>query len=198
MKRLLLAILGGLLLTTCTHRWIAVPQDVPNYEGCDALSYDPQMLKVPRFEKSYIIIDDCAMMDRQRVSIAMYTFLQIWNEHFPNQVSGQKVDAALNSLLISFDSTEKTANAYTSDGTYGEGLPVSGLTLTPGWVWVKMAPGDRLCKSSLVHELVHVAIWSLNKSHGDPDHLGRKYPGWTLRHNLVIQETNKVLCEWGI
>ena len=198
MKRLLLVILGGLLLTTCTHRWIAVPQDVPDYEGCNVLVSDPQMLKVPGFSQAYIIVDNCATMDRQRVSIAMYTFLQIWEEHFPHQVSTHRVDEALSSLLTTFNSEKKTANAYTSEGVYGENLPVSGLTLTPGWVWVKMTPGDRLCKSSFVHELVHVAIWAINKSHGDPDHLGGKYPGWTLEHNLVIQETNKVLCEWGI
>jgi hypothetical protein len=138
-------------------------------------------------------------MDEERVSIAMHTFLKKWKEQFPHNAIGRKgVEGALNSLSTEFSGVKKTANAYTVDGTYSKDLPVSGLTLAPEWIWVRIRPGERLCQTSFVHELVHVAIWALNGTDGDPDHLGDKYPGWKLEHNIMIQEINKTLCDWGI
>ena len=54
-------------------------------------------------------------------------------------------------------------------------------------------PG-RLYDTSLVHELVHVAIYALHHGeHGDPDHEGDKYTGWTSEHTDFIKETNNIL-----
>jgi len=157
------------------------------------------MLKVPGTTSSYIIVEDCSVMDRERVSIAIQTFIKKWEEKFPTRIAdNKKVRAALDSLLSTFNSEEKFANAYTVDGMYGEKLSLGGLTLSPGWIWVKAHPGDRLCQTSFIHELIHVAIWAIKKEDGDPDHLGSKYPGWTLEHNIIIQDTKKILCAWGI
>jgi len=199
MGRLFTLILLGALLTTCTHRWIAVPRSTRSFEECKLLSNSPQMLKVPQFRMAYIIIDDCSIMDRERVSIAMHIFLDKWKEYFPYAVvDNEKVEEALNLLSAEFSDSRKTASAYRMDGTYGRNLSVSGLTLTPGWIWVKTKPGDRLCDTSFAHELIHVAIWNLKGTDGDPDHLGDKYAGWELEHNIIIQETNRMLCKWGI
>ena len=199
MGRILSLILLGTLLLTCTHQWTAIPQDVRSFEKCKSLNNGPQMQRVPGFKTAFIIIHDCSVMDVERVSIAMHVFLEKWREQFPNNIIGnERVEEAFHSLSAEFSGSEKTANAYRMDGTYGQNLSVSGLTLTPGWVWVKTRPGDRICKTSFVHELVHVAIWNLKGTDGDPDHLGDKYSGWELEHNMVAQETNKILCKWGI
>jgi hypothetical protein len=157
------------------------------------------MLRVSHLKTAVMIVHDCSDMDEERVSIAIHMFLKKWKEQFPHNIIGnKKVVEALNSLSTEFSGAKKTANAYTIDGTYGKGLTVSGLTLAPGWIWVRITPGERLCKTSFIHELVHVAIWALKGSDGDPDHLGGKYPGWKIEHNKLIQDTNNILCDWGI
>lgn len=198
MVRIFILILGTLFIA-CTHHWIAIPQNIQSFERCKSLNDGPQMLKVPRFEKVYAVIRDCSVMDRQRVAIAMHLFLDKWKEQYPyNAISNKKVEKAFNSLIIEFDERNKTANAYTIDGTYARNLPVSGLTSTPGSIWVKTHPGERICQTSFVHELAHVAIWALKGTDADPDHLGNRYTGWEIEHNIMIQETNGILCEWGI
>ena len=129
----------------------------------------------------------------------MVIFLQEWRKAFPfHALSNKKTEEALHTLLIEFSDTSKTANAYTVDGIYGQNLSISGLTLSPGWVWVKTESNERVCTTSLAHELVHVAIWALKGTDGDPDHLGQKHSGWKNVHMLIIQNTNKRLCELGI
>ena len=199
MGRLFSLILLGTLLLTCTHRWTAIPQDIRSFERCKPLNNGPQMQGVPGFKTAFIIVHDCAVMDVERVSIAMHVFLEKWREQFPNNIIGnERIEEAFHSLSAEFSNSNKTANAYRMDGTYGSNLPVSGLTLTPGWIWVKARAGDRICKTSFAHELVHIAIWNLKGTDGDPDHLGGKYSGWELKHNIVAQEVNKILCKWGI
>ena len=199
MGRVFVIVFLGMFLVTCTHRWMAIPQNTKQYENCKSFSTGAQMLKVPQFEKSYIIIHDCSMMDRERVSIAMRIFLQNWESAFPySAVSNKKVKDSLNDLLTEFSNVKKTANAYTVAGEYGRNLPISGLTLSPGWIWVKTDLDQRLCETSFIHELIHVAIWSMKGTDGDPDHLGKKHRGWNNEHMLIIQNTNAQLCELGI
>ena len=163
------------------------------------MSNSPQMQEIPGFKQAFMIIHDCSVMDPERVSIGMHVFLEKWREQFPNNADvNEKVEEAFHSLFAEFDGSKKKVNAYDMNGKYGQGLSISGVTLTPGWIWVKTKPGDRLCRTSFAHELIHVAIWNLKGTDGDPDHLGGRYSGWELEHNIIIQETNKVLCRWGI
>lgn len=129
----------------------------------------------------------------------MTIFLQEWRKAFPLHVlDNKKVEEALQTLIIEFSDVEKTANAYTADGVYGRNMAISGLTLSPGWAWVKIEPSERVCTTSFAHELVHIAIWAMKGTDGDPDHLGKKHTGWKNVHMLIIQNTNKRLCELGI
>jgi len=45
---------------------------------------------------------------------------------------------------------------------------------------------------------VHIAIWSIKKTDGDPDHAGHKYWGWQVKHSILIQDVNQSLCELGL
>lgn len=184
-------------LTTCAHRWVAYPQNIPGYEKCDVWQNDIQMLKIPGFELSYIIVKDCWSVPRQKVSIALTIFLDEWQKRH-SAVSYKEVEAQVNQLLIEFNDDTKLVNAYKHDGTYIKNAHANGLAITSGIIWVKIEHGDLLCESSLVHELVHIGIWANKKTDGDPDHLGTKWLGWNKTKELVLQETNKRLCELGI
>lgn len=196
--RNLFLLLFALPLMTCTHSWKGIPEGVPHYMMCQESNEGPHMLKVPGFKKSFIIVERCNEVDRERVSVAFKVFIAEWERVTKNTHSTSVVKESINKLVVKFSSEKKTANAYTIDGTYGKSFSLSGLTLSPGWVWVKILPGQRLCNTSLAHELVHVALWNLSGKHGDPDHLGKAFKGWEVYHGLIIQETNTLLCELGI
>ena len=73
-KIFLILILFAPILTTCSHRWIAHPQNIKDYEKCRVSGTGPQMLKVPGYDRSYIMVYNCNVMDRQRVSIGITIF----------------------------------------------------------------------------------------------------------------------------
>ena len=50
-----------------------------------------------------------------------------------------------------------------------------------------------MSESALIHELVHLAIRAQQGEHGDPDHEGPKYRGWTKAHSRMIIETRQML-----
>ena len=199
-SKLILAITWSLLslgLITCTHRWVAYPQNVPEYEKCDIMQNGIQMLKVPGYDMSYIIVPDCYTARRQKVSIALTVFLEEWRKQQPTH-SYEKVRANSNQLLIEFNDNTRRVNAYDHSGNFVKNRSASGLAITQSIIWVRLRPGDLLCKSSLVHELVHTAIWANKIIDGDPDHLGRKYTGWGWVEESIMSSTNKRLCELGI
>ena len=186
------------LLTTCTHRWTAYPQNIKNYEKCQSFEAGPQMLKVPGYDKSYIMVHNCNAMDRQRVSIGITIFLEEWSKVYGRSARQSVITNTMNNVLVEFSNAYKTVNGYSVDGTYIENVSVRGLANGPTLAWVKAESGDLLCKTSFVHELMHLAIWAVKGTDGDPDHLGPKYYGWTNDSMIIIQNTNQRLCDLGI
>ena len=155
------------------------------------------MIKIPGYELAYMLIDNCSIVRREKVSIAMTIFLEEWNKTYPHRPSGD-VRKSIGELMAGFDSQTKRVNAYAEDGTYVSNARVNGLTISPTVIWVKMEEGDLLCETSFIHELMHVSIWAIKKTDGDPDHLGHLYSGWDAKKSMIIQEANKRLCELGI
>ena len=195
MGRLFLLAVLFTCLNSCSTKWVAYPELKNSIEECDPFK-SLQMLKIPHFERSYIIVLDCQTTDRERVSIAMTFFLEEWRKFFP--LSVHEAEFALNDVVIEFNDAEKTTNGFDINGTYIHGASVTGLTYTKGMAWVRAAPGDRLCQTSLVHELVHIVLWKNSDDNGDPDHEGEKYSGWSYRHTGLIDAVNRRLCELGI
>jgi len=126
----------------------------------------------------------------------MSFFLEEWRKNFPGSVD--IAETALNDIVIEFDDTEKRTSGYTNDGEYIRNAVVSGLTYTRGMAWVKTSPGDRICQTSFIHELVHLVLWYKSDIHGDPDHEGDAYDGWSYRHTGIIDSVNRRLCELGV
>ena len=131
------------------------------------------------------------------MALAIQTFHSQWVLYFgdPNDV----VRSALNKLMIDISpEVKKAVNGYSLNGIRLRWGRLRGLTLSPGWIWVYDEIGTNLCESSLVHELVHVAIWTIKGTDADPDHEGFLYKGWTPRHSEFIDSVNSLLCRLEI
>ena len=54
---------------------------------------------------------------------------------------------------------------------------------------------SQIWSSALIHELVHIIIWKQNNVHGDPDHEGKEFSGWTKKHTQLIKKVNLILLD---
>ncbi len=152
------------------------------------------MIEIPGFDNAWQLVHECFMHPAEKTSIAMHVFLKEWEDAFG---TSRLVRDNLNTILVEYSRQEKGGGGYSVDGSYIRRATYSGLTITKGTVWVKIKD-ERLCDSSLVHELAHASIWALKGTDGDPDHLGGKYHGWTVKVSMVIQTANEKLCRLGI
>ena len=186
-----------LSLTGCVaHSWKATPKDVPSFRRCDPIKKFPQMIEIPGFDSTWQIVSDCELYPGEQVAVALSIFYLEWMERFG---SSSSVRENMHSLFIEFSSAPRTGSAYSIDGQYINNATFSGLTLTQSNLWVLVEnPNERICETSLVHELVHSSIWAIKDTDGDPDHMGSKYRGWSVRHSLMVQEVNELLCRLGI
>ena len=110
MVRLFFIVLLLPLLTTCNYRWVAYPQHVKEFEKCQKLSSRPQLLKVPGLEKSYIMVHNCGVMDRQRVSIGVTIFLEEWSRIYRSDIQYRAVEKTMNNILS--DKSRSSKNNY--------------------------------------------------------------------------------------
>lgn len=155
------------------------------------------MIRLPLFRNAWQIVESCGLHDRERTAIVMALFYQNYQEKFSDPMG--VISSALDKLMVEWSSKEKTIRSgYSINGKkFSKDTRISGLTRTPTWVWVHTEYGERICQTSLVHELVHVALWATHGT-GDPDHLGNKYQAWTIDHSAFIQEMNEPLCILGL
>ena len=201
MRRIPILLMGLLFLSCFGPSWVARPLPETDYMRCDPFKEMPQMVKVPGYPSVWQVVNSCDEYPREKTAIALQIFRQTWKTVIGTTT---EVDAVYNDLLISWqgDSSE-TYSGFGHDGIYYTNISLKGVTLSESYVIIFQSLGGpdrhtRVCESALVHELVHAVLWKINGEHGDPDHLGSKYPGWTVDHSMVIQETNKHLCVLGI
>ena len=194
-----------LSLIGCMHTWTAEPRlnKDKHPEHCNSLASFPQMLTLPGLKNSAQILHNCSGFSRERTTIAIIIFYQYWTQAFKDP--GAQINNALNNLLIEWRLTKKPFSGYSI-----EGYPIifgnaSGMTLTPTILWSYKGQHKRICETSLVHELTHIAIWNsvrnpsvLRPQQCDPDHEGKKFEGWTSHHTQFIKNLNNFLCELGI
>ena len=195
-------LLISLMFLSCLGpSWVARPVPEKDYYRCDPFKEMPQMITVPGYPSVWQVVHSCQEYPREKTAIALKIFRFYWESIIGNPAS---VDAIYEDLLISWQrNSSEGYSGFGVDGIYYENVSLKGVTLSPETVMIfnpDHGPDrhDRICESALVHELVHAVIWKANGVHGDPDHLGQKYDGWTVDHMLVIQETNNHLCILGI
>ena len=191
------AMMATCLILACTKSWYAVPDPyaVEEYEHCKTFAESPQLIFIPGFGKASILVDDCDRYRREKVAIAMQTFESSWHGHFGRNPEMTKI---LRELVIVFNQDVKRVRvAFDTNGQAIDSPTLSGETIGKSMIWVQ-SESQRICDTSFVHELVHISLWAVGYDRGDPDHLGNSYPGWTTKHELLIQEVNQTLCVLGI
>jgi hypothetical protein len=156
-----------------------------------------KMNRVPGYKSTYQQTDDCDYFYPSHTSLAIHVFYVEWVNKFGD--NDAIILSALNELVVEYGTYQRlVARIYGMDGDFRPGQTVvNGLTGNRGkyiFVWIGRGTHPKLHKTSFIHELVHVAIYAANfGEHGDPDHLGDKYKGWTHMHTKFIQDTNEVL-----
>lgn len=153
--------------------------------------------KIPGYEDAYQLTDDCDYFYPSHTSLAMHVFYIEWVNKFGDPDS--RLRHALDNLEIEYGTYQRRiSRVFSIDGTYRPNPTViNGLTARNGryvFVWIGAGSHPKLNKTSFAHELVHVAIYAANYGeHGDPDHEGDVYKGWTTMHTKLIGDTNEVL-----
>jgi len=162
-----------------------------NQKDCPAQN-SPQMVRLPILENTWQITYNCDLPKPKDVTMAIVIFEDMWVTTFGRS---RVLHNALHELLIEWSSEIKTVSGYFLDGRPYHNREVVGLARDPNWIWVATQPGQKICHTAFVHELVHIAIWSAKGTDGDLDHEGDKYSGWTPAHTQFIEEVNKSLCD---
>ena len=130
----------------------------------------------------------------ESLKMALDVFVQEYADSFG--IAEPLVWESLRNLRIEVSAIPRGVRAaYDVNGKYLEGnIPVSGLALSDKHIWVEIKT-TQIWSSSLVHELVHIIIWRNNRVHGDPDHEGKEFSGWTKKHTELIKKINKILLD---
>lgn len=181
--------------------WVANPTPEKEYYRCNPAKKMPQMIPIPGYSGTWQIVEDCKFYPREKTAIAMRVFKGEWEAVMG---SSWAVDETFKDLMITWKDSTAYHDGYSVDGIKFKKAKLRGATIGPTLIYIFQDTIDgpdrhnRICESALAHELVHTVLWTINGDHGDPDHLGKVYRGWTPDHSAVIQRTNKALCELGI
>ena len=150
----------------------------------------PRIVMAPTFCDDYVF-------NPKKVQTVITMFVREYAAEFniPEHVlwrhlSGLKIETSLIG--------RKVPLAYSSQGKLLKNVDVTGLALTKKHIWVEVLT-KQINMSAFIHELVHIIIWHENYGvHGDPDHEGSEFSGWTSQHTKFIKRMNIQLLEMGI
>lgn len=159
---------------------------------CDPKKDFPQLIILPYFDRASQLMPNCKTYPVYKTSLALFVFYHQWIEYFGD--SDYAVRGMLQRVMIHWDTKKRAGvNGYDMEGrSFESDQKIIGLVETDSIIWVWQGYHHRISESSLVHELVHLALRARN-GEADPDHEGLKYRGWTSRHTRMIAETNQML-----
>jgi hypothetical protein len=157
-----------------------------------------EMINLPHSKYSWHIKESVYTPDEGRISQAILIFHKRWKDRFGDKKG--KVKKSLDNLMIEWSTEEKILNniGRNNNGDIVKRGRVNGMTLSPTYIWLRANQYERVFATSLMHELVHVALWSQGCSSGDPDHEGGKYRCWTKQHTKFIIHLNNILAKLDI
>ncbi len=155
------------------------------------------MVRLENLKDSWQIQRGCEFPDAGQVGYVVDLFYRRWVQRFGDK--DKKVFKTLNSMMIEWGDAPKLipGGAFDVRGNPLMGQ-AKGITLMPSYIWIWKEKYQRIAATALVHELVHSSLWSLSGRHGDPDHEGQEFEGWTRDHTLFIHETNRLLAQLDI
>jgi len=141
----------------------------------------------------YPEVEEAHVFDDKDVDKAIQLFYTEWSNEFEHN---EALKTALENVRVEFAQEKMhVKGGFRMDGTPfpPEGLPCWGLTRSVDHVqvWIREPP-YKIGKTSLVHELIHVALKVTKKTY-DADHLGNKYKAWTKKHTKFIKALNAKL-----
>ena len=155
------------------------------------------MVNLPHSASSWQISNTKKAPSPRRVSKAIEIFYQEWVETFGDK--DEKLRHSLDQIMVKWSSKRRLAKGRIRDikGNIVSHRSIIGITVSPTYIWVYTNIYGRIAATSFVHELVHVALWTVC-SNGDPDHEGNKWKCWTEEHTLFIKKINSMLAELDI
>ena len=154
------------------------------------------MVMIPFFKNATQIVPNCSTYPKHKTALAMMVFYHHWTKWFGDQ--DLVVKNYLEKVMIEWGvEKRKLKYGYSLKGEKKENIVVVGLTKSNTFIWVWQGYFHKISESSLIHELVHVALRAKN-GHGDADHEGDKYEGWTIEHTAMILEAKEMLRSFDI
>lgn len=134
------------------------------------------------------------MFKNESLSFAIKIFVKEYADTF--DVSEDKVWSMISGITIEVSAIPRSVHAaYDVNGKFLKGdVPVNGLALSKDYIWVE-AKTSQIWSSALIHELIHIIIWRKNKVHGDPDHEGSQFSGWSKKHTVFIEKMKDILLD---
>ena len=148
-----------------------------------------KMVKIPNYDNVWQIHTG-EFPDPKDVSFALTVFYRYWYYYF------DEVPLCLDSVMIEWRDNPRYGKGFSITGNKTRGL-LKGVALSKGYVWVWKGDEGRISSTALIHELIHCAIWC-RMGHGDPDHEGIKYRGWTFKHTEFLYRVNYLLENKGL
>ena len=163
---------------------------------CDPDRPFPQMIMIPFFGKATQIVPSCNLYEKHKTSLSMIIFYQQWVENFGDD--DHSVRRMLEDVMIEWDVNKKTVKkAYNLKGEKVINVRVNGLARGGNYTWIWAGYVNKISETSLMHELVHLSLRAKN-GHGDADHEGKKYKGWTWEHTSLVIKTKNILRTFNI
>mgnify|MGYP003677470187 CR=1 FL=1 len=163
---------------------------------CDPDRPFPQMVMIPFFANASQVVPNCETYPKHQTALTMMVFYHHWVKYFGD--SDLKIKHALEEVMVTWGTEKKKLKGvYNLKGKKIKDATIVGLTQTASVIWVWEGYGHKISESSLIHELVHVSLRTLN-GRGDFDHEGPKCDGWTSEHTEMIIEAKNMLRSFNI
>ena len=181
MRKIILVVSALMLLTGC-------------YVYVSRLLATNHIVKIPAFSNAYQIQEDDSFPKPEEVSKVIKIFYKHWVAEFGDE--DLKVYKTLNTIMIEWREEPKRGGGFSLTGKPLKGV-IDGVVVSPGYMWVWKGKKNKISSTVFIHELIHCAIWSDNP-HGDPDHEGFEFDGWTRRHTEFLYKINYLLEDMGM
>ena len=166
-------------------------------QQCNPNKQFPQMILIPYFERASQVIPNCKTYPAHKTALALFIFYHQWLEYFGDD--DLVVRDMLETVMIKWGTEKRhSESGYDTKGERYENRNIIGLVETDSMIWVWQGYNHRISESALFHELVHLAIRAKSGEHGDPDHEGLKYRGWSPAHTQMIIESKYMLRAFHI
>jgi len=164
---------------------------------CDPEKSFPQMILIPYFNRASQVVPNCETYPVHQTALALFVFYHQWLENFGDH--NMAVRGMLENVMIEWGKEKRSSKGgYNLRGEPNQSGIIIGIVESKSMIWVWEGYGHKISESALFHELTHLAIRAVHGKHGDPDHEGPKYRGWTLAHSKMIIESRQMLRAFEI